>query len=181
MILVLWSLFITFFKIGCMSFGGGYAMLPVIQHEVELHHWLTPDAFNHAVVLAGTGPGPIAANSATLIGYKTGGFGGAIAATLGMILPSLLLIVALAAFLYKWHDSKWFKAVFYGLRPVVTGFIFFAAIRFGGTGMDRLHISWHQAGTAIIVIGVIIAVLKYKLHPLAVIVMSGIMGIVFFY
>ncbi|NEW06344.1 chromate transporter [Paenibacillus sp. SYP-B3998] len=177
---MLWSLFITFLKIGFISFGGGYAMIPVIQHEVERHQWLQPEAFNHAVTLAGTGPGPIATNCATLIGFGIAGVPGAIAATLGMVVPSLILIIILAAFLYKWHNNKWFKSSFYGLRPVVTGFIVFAAIRFGWSVGDKPLISWHQAGMLAITIGVVVGIVKYKLHPFVVIALAGMMGIVFF-
>ncbi|MBD0380861.1 chromate transporter [Paenibacillus sedimenti] len=179
--MLLWNLFITFLKIGFISFGGGYAMIPIIQHEVELHQWLLPAQFNHAVTLAGTGPGPIATNCATLIGFETAGIPGAIAATLGMVLPSLLLIILLAAFMYKWHHNKWFKSSFYGLRPVVTGLIIFAAIHFGWPSGAEDIFSWHQAAMVLITIGVVVGVVKYKLHPFTVILLSGVMGIVFFH
>ncbi|MEW9700477.1 chromate transporter [Paenibacillus sp. SI8] len=177
---MLWSLFITFFKIGFISFGGGYAMIPVIQHEVELHQWLQTDRFNHVVALAGTGPGPIATNCATLIGFEIAGIPGALLATFGMVLPSLLLIIVLAAFLYKWHTNKWFKSSFYGLRPVVTGFILFAAVHYGWPGSINLMFTWHHAANLAIALVVVVAIVKYKLHPLIVIVGAGMMGIVFF-
>jgi chromate transporter len=179
---MLLSLFITFFKIGLISFGGGYAMMPVIQHEVERHQWLSSVDFNHVVSLAGTGPGPIATNCATLVGFQTAGVPGAIAATLGMVLPSLILIILLAAFLYKWHSNKWFKSSFYGLKPVVTGFIIFAAIHFGwaGWGSEKFQISWDQIATVLITAGAFLGIIKYKLHPFMIIVFAGIMGIVFF-
>ncbi|MFC5447860.1 chromate transporter [Paenibacillus aestuarii] len=177
---VLWSLFLTFLKIGFISFGGGYAMIPIIQHEVETHQWMQPEQFNHAVALAGTGPGPIATNCATLIGYQTAGVLGAIIATLGMVLPSLLLIIFLSAVLYKWHNHRWFKSTFYGLRPVVTGLIIYAAIRLGWSGSDSVHFSWHQAAMILITFGVAVGIIKYKLHPFIVILFAGIMGIVFF-
>ncbi|SDO11677.1 chromate transporter [Paenibacillus sp. yr247] len=179
---MLLSLFITFFKIGFISFGGGYAMMPVIQREVDKHQWLSPDDFNHMISLAGTGPGPIATNCATLIGFQTAGVPGAIVATLGMVLPSLILIILLAACLYRWHTNKWFKSSFYGLKPVVTGFIIFAAIHFGwtGWGTEKFHISWNQIATLLITVGAFLGIIKYKLHPFMIIVSAGIMGIVFF-
>ncbi|OPH60694.1 chromate transporter [Paenibacillus ferrarius] len=179
---MLFSLFFTFFKIGLISFGGGYAMMPVIQREVVKHDWLTADAFNQVITLAGTGPGPIATNSATLVGLQTAGVPGAIAATFGMVLPSLLLIILLAAFLYKWHSNKWFKSSFYGLKPVVTGLIIFAAIHFGlgGLGVDKFQVSWDRIASVLITVGAFFAIIKYKLHPFFVIVSAGIMGIVFF-
>ncbi|TXK83720.1 chromate transporter [Paenibacillus sp. N3.4] len=179
---MLFSLFLTFLKIGFISFGGGYAMIPVIQREVDIHQWMSADDFNEIVTLAGTGPGPIATNCATLIGLQTSGVTGAIAATLGMVLPSLLLIILLAAFLYKWHSNKWFKSSFYGLKPIVTGFIIFAAIHFGWSGLGDVgfHISWHQIAMILIAVGAFTSIIKYKLHPFFVIVLAGGMGIVFF-
>lgn len=179
---MLLQLFLTFFKIGFISFGGGYAMMPVIQHEVNKYGWLSSEEFNEVVALAGTGPGPIATNSATLIGLHTAGVPGAIMATFGMILPSLLLIIVLAAFLYKWHQNKWFKSSFYGLKPVVTGLIIFAAIHFGmaGWGEMKLPVSFQQIATLLITIGAFVGIIKYKMHPFVIIVGAGIMGIVFF-
>ncbi|MBP1962199.1 chromate transporter [Paenibacillus aceris] len=179
---MLLDLFLTFFKIGFISFGGGYAMMPIIQHEVSRNQWLSAEDFNQVVSLAGTGPGPIATNCATLIGFETAGIPGAIMATLGMVLPSLLLIILLAAFLYKWHNNKWFKSSFYGLKPVVTGLIFFAAIHFGmaGWGEAKLPVTWQQIATILITVGAFVGIVKYKLHPFIIIVGAGIMGIVFF-
>lgn len=177
---MLWELFFTFFKIGFISFGGGYAMIPVIQHEVEAHRWMTAESFVQAVGLAGMGPGPIATNSATLVGYETAGLPGAIAATLGMVLPSLLIVVGVAAFFFKIQDHAWVKAVFYGLRPVVTGLIVFAAIRFFTSGSGIGGVNWHTAATLLITGGALLGILKYKMHPLTIIVLSGLMGIVFF-
>lgn len=177
---VLWSLFFTFFKIGFISFGGGYAMIPVIQHEVETHHWMTPDQFVQAVGVAGMGPGPIAANSATLVGFEVMGLPGAVAATLGIVMPSLLLVVVLAAFFYKIHDHAMVRAIFYGLRPVVTALIVYAAIRLWSSGTGIGGLNWHTVATLLITGGALIGIIKYRLHPLAVIVVSGVLGIVFF-
>jgi chromate transporter len=179
---MLFSLFLTFLKIGLVSFGGGYAMIPVIQLEVERHQWLTTVEFNHVISLAGTSPGPIATNSATLIGYETAGVAGAITATLGMVLPSLIVIIVMAAFLYRWHDHRWFKSSFYGLKPVVTGFIIYAALHFGLSTFEpaQTGVTWKQVATLLIAAGAFIAIVKYKMHPLIVIVLAGVMGIVFF-
>lgn len=176
---MLWSLFITFFKIGLISFGGGYAMIPVIQQEVQAHRWLSEEVFVDTVALAGMTPGPIATNCATLIGYKTDGLLGAVAATSGIMLPSIVFIVLIAAFFYKVHRNKWIRASFYGLRPVVTGLIVYAAIHFGLSG-DASGFTWRIFASVFIVAVVIIGVMKYKFHPLAAIVLSGLLGIVFF-
>ena len=98
---MLWELFITFLKIGFMSFGGGYAMIPIIQHEVEQHAWMTTEHFAQSVAVAGMAPGPIATNTATLIGYKADGIVGAIISTIGMVLPSLVIVLIISSFFYK--------------------------------------------------------------------------------
>jgi chromate transporter len=177
---MLWGLFIAFLKIGFLSFGGGYAMIPVIQHEVTNHSWMSNEGFADAVALAGMAPGPIATNTATIIGYKSAGIPGAIVSTAGMVLPSLILIILLAAFFYRIHGHKWVKASFYGLKPIVAGLIIYAAIHFGFSGNNEDVLSWHMIATLFLVAGALVAIIRYKLHPLVVIVLSGLMGIAFF-
>ncbi|UJF34839.1 chromate transporter [Paenibacillus hexagrammi] len=178
---MLWSLFITFFKIGLISFGGGYAMIPIIQLEVSNHQWLGEKAFTDAVALAGMAPGPIATNTATLIGYKTAGVPGAVISTLGIVLPSLLLMILITAFFYKIHGNKWVKSSFYGLRPIVTGLIIYAAIHFGFAGTEWGTINWKVFVSLLITGGVVLAVMKFKMHPMAAIVLSGLIGIVVYH
>lgn len=177
---MLWSLFATFFKIGLLSFGGGYALIPVIQHEVEANVWMSAEAFAETVSLAGMAPGPMATNCATLVGLKTAGFAGAVASTGGMVLPSLLVVVMIAAFFFQIHRHAWVRASFYGLRPIVTGLILYAALHFGLVEAGGSLWSWHTLGSALIVLGVIVGILKYKMHPAAVLAVSGLLGIAFF-
>ncbi|GGG16070.1 chromate transporter [Paenibacillus abyssi] len=177
---MLWQLFITFVKMGFISFGGGYAVLPMIEHEVSSQDWLTTSEFQEAIALAGMAPGPIATNSATLIGYQTAGLTGALASTVGIILPSLILIILVSALFYRIHDHKLLKSSFYGLRPIVTGLIIYAAIHFGFLGQSEQLFSWTTLATLIICAGSIYAILKYKLHPFTIIILSGAAGIVFF-
>lgn len=169
-----------FLQIGFVSFGGGYAMIPVIRHQVLQYGWISEREFSELVALAGMSPGPIAANSATLIGYETAGIGGAVVSTLGMILPSLILIILISSFFYKVQNANWVKATFYGLKPVVTGMIVYAAIHFGIPNDGFGLLSWQTAGTLIIIVLCIVALLKYRMHPLAVIALSGLLGIAFF-
>ncbi|MGG1555358.1 chromate transporter [Paenibacillus ferrarius] len=178
--MLLWQLFISFLKIGFMSFGGGYAMIPIIQHEVEKHGWMPLEAFNQSVALAGMAPGPIATNSATLVGYKAAGLLGATVATVGMVLPSLIIVIIISSFFYKIYNSKGVHTTFYGLRPVVTGLIAYAAIHFGFAGQMHDLFNWQVLVTVLIAAGVFIAVYKYKWHPLATIVLSALVGIAIF-
>ncbi|WP_248924728.1 chromate transporter [Paenibacillus hamazuiensis] len=178
---MVWSLFITFLKIGFISFGGGYAMIPVIEREVASHGWMTDERFLEAVSVAGMSPGPIATNCATLIGYGTAGLPGAIAATAGMILPSLLLIILLAAFFYKIGRNKLVRASFYGLRPIVTGLVAYAAIRFAVSGGYTQSLNWQTVVFAVMVVAAVIGILRFRVHPIAVIAMSGIVGMLVFH
>lgn len=177
---MIWDLFITFLKIGSVSFGGGYAVIPLIQYEVEAHSWLNIAEFREAVSLAGMAPGPIATNSATLIGYKTAGLAGAVLATLGMILPSLAAVILLSAVFFSHHRSKLFQSTFYGLRPIITGLILYAAIHFGFLNDNEMGLTWITLVTLAICAGSLLLLIKYKLHPLVVIAVAGAAGIILF-
>lgn len=178
--MILWQLFISFLKIGFVSFGGGYAVIPMIQHESQRYGWLTPEHFQQTVSLAGMSPGPIATNSATLIGYQAAGVGGAFAATAGIVLPSLVLVVLIASFFYKINSSPAVKSSFYGLRPIITGLIIYAALHFGfASGWSSLL---QPSNWLVLLIGAaaFMAIVKYKTHPLLVIAGSAVLGMAFF-
>ncbi|MCK9862751.1 chromate transporter [Paenibacillus sp. ATY16] len=175
---MIWDLFLTFFKIGFISFGGGYSVIPMIQSKVISHGWMTTAEFQKAVSLAGMAPGPIATNAVTLIGYDTAGIAGAIAACVGIVLPSLLVVIVLSAFFFKLRNNKTMKSLFYGLRPVVTGLIFYAALHFGGFDKPGSY-TWTTGFTLLICAGCLWLLFKYKLHPLTVIAAAGAAGIIF--
>ncbi|MGF7029636.1 chromate transporter [Paenibacillus mucilaginosus] len=177
---MLWTLFAVFLKIGLFSFGGGYAMIPLIRHEVLAQGWVSDTRFTELTALAGMAPGPVATNSATLIGYEAAGALGALAATTGMILPSLTLIILLSAFLFRGEKSEWVKNTFYGLKPVITGMIFYAALHFLLPQEGMPWLTWHTAGLFAIMGVSLYTMVRYKLHPLAVLALSGLLGIAFF-
>lgn len=177
---MLWELFFTFLKIGFVSFGGGYAVIPLIQYEVAANGWLSNGEFQKAVSLAGMAPGPIATNSATLIGYKTAGLWGAILSTLGIVLPSLVVVVLLTTVFIRLQHNKWLKSSFYGLRPIITGLIVYAAIHFGFLGGNENAFSWNTVYTLGICAGSLYVMLKYKFHPFKVILTAGVAGIILF-
>ncbi|MCI3921400.1 chromate transporter [Paenibacillus sp. TRM 82003] len=177
---MVWELFWTFLKIGFLSFGGGYAMIPVIEHEVLSHGWMTMDAYMNAVALAGMAPGPIATNSATFIGFATAGLPGAIAATVGMVLPSLLIIIVLASFFFKIYTHKIVKSSFYGLKPVVTGLILYSGLHFGFQEGANAILTWHTVAVLSIVAISALAILRWRMHPFHVILLSGAVGIFLF-
>ena len=121
---MLLRLFTTFFKIGLFTFGGGYAMIPLIQREViEKHKWIDEKDFLDMLVLAQSTPGPIAVNTAVFVGYKTAGVAGAIMTTLGTILPSFIVILLLALFFAEVRDNRYVDAAFRAMRPAVVALI----------------------------------------------------------
>ena len=113
-------IFLTFFKIGAFTFGGGYAMIPLIQKEaVENHHWVEDRDILDIVAIAESTPGPIAINAATFVGYRVKGFAGALAATLGVVLPSFAIILAISYVLRQFQDLKVVQYAFNGIRAGV--------------------------------------------------------------
>ncbi len=123
------QLFISYLKIGFFGFGGGYAMLSLIQNEiVEQRGWLTATEFADIVAVSQMTPGPIAINSATYIGYTMGGVWGSVLATAAVCLPSLTVMIVLTRFFLKLRDNRYMKGVLYGMRPVVVGMIASAAL-----------------------------------------------------
>jgi chromate transporter len=176
LITLLW----TFFKVGLFSFGGGYAILSIIEHEVMIHEWMAANDYAQAVALAGMSPGPIATNIAILVGYKTAGVSGALASVIGMILPSVIVVIVAAVFLFKAGRERWMQVVFYGLKPMVTALIIYAAIRMGMNGQPLLGINFHTLATLVIFVFALLGIIKYRLHPLLILSASALMGIAFF-
>jgi len=177
---MLWELFWLFLKVGSLSFGGGYAVITLIQREVMDKGWIEPERFQELVSLAGMAPGSIATNTATLIGYSESGIPGAIVSTIGIILPSLAIVICFTAFFMRLQNNTWVRSSFYGLRPIVTGLIIYAAIHFGIGGNTGSLLDWTTLGMLIICAGCLLAIIKYKLHPFVVILLAAAGGIVIF-
>lgn len=116
-------LFFEFFKIGLFTFGGGFAMIPLVEEVVLQHNWLSESAFYNFIGVCESTPGPIAVNMATYVGSMQGGLLGSIVATLGVVLPSFIIILIVASVLKKFTDNKYFKAFIKGVKPVVVALI----------------------------------------------------------
>lgn len=117
---VLSDLFLTFAKVGLFTFGGGYAMISVIENAcVEEKKWITHDEMMDVTVIAESTPGPIAINCATYVGYHQAGFSGAVAATLGIVMPSFLIIYLISAYLNRFLEIEWIAAAFKGIKIAV--------------------------------------------------------------
>ncbi|WP_213973901.1 chromate transporter [Tepidanaerobacter acetatoxydans] len=169
------ELFATFFKIGSFTFGGGYAMIPLIEREVvENKKWVTSDEVIDVFAVAQSMPGAIAINSSTFIGYKIAGKRGAIIATAGVILPSLLIITVIAMFFSKVQDSPIVKAVFSGIRPAIVALILTAAIKVSKTSIvDKI-------GLVLAVLAVILVVV-FDVQAIVVILGGAAVGLGIYY
>ena len=179
---ILLILFFVFFKIGLFSFGGGYAILPLIQADVvDLHKWVNVQQFTDIVAISQVTPGPISLNAATYVGYLIGnktGFWDAFimgtVATLGLILPSVIIMTIFSKFYLKFQDNKYMDNAFAGLKIVVVGLILAAAIML----IDKKNfIDWKSA--AIFIISVAL-VLKWKMNPILLTVIAAIAGIIIY-
>ena len=119
----LWQIFGVFAKIGAFTIGGGYAMIPIIQREMSSRGWIPDEELPDIVALSQSAPGVMAVNISIFAGYRLRGIKGSIAATLGSILPSFLIILAIAAFFSAFKDNPWVERAFKGIRPVVIALI----------------------------------------------------------
>ncbi|MBR6801130.1 MAG: chromate transporter [Eubacteriaceae bacterium] len=114
------QLFTTFFRIGAFTFGGGYAMIPIIQKEaVEKRHWIKDEDIIDLLAIAESTPGVLAVNSATFVGYNVGGFWGSLAATVGVVLPSFIIILILSGFYLAFRQNVWVDYAFRGIKAGV--------------------------------------------------------------
>lgn len=165
------QLFYTYFKIGTFTLGGGYAMLPLIQREVvDRKGWIDEEEFLNMIALAQAAPGLIAVNSAIFIGWRIGGWRGVCGAVLGAVLPSFLIILAVAMVFSEWKDQPVVEAVFKGIRPAVVALI--AAPLFKMAKAAR--ISWL---TALIPVAAALLIWLARVNPVCVILATIILTI----
>jgi chromate transporter len=170
---IYWQLFVSYLKIGLFGFGGGYAMLSLIQHEVvESRHWLTATEFTDIVAISQMTPGPIGINSATYIGYTvTGGVWGAIVATMAVCLPSFAIVLLIAGSYRKFRSNTYVNDAFKGLRPVVVGLIAAAALLL----MNKGNFIDYKS---LIIFGIVFLLTLFtKIHPILLIILAGIAGL----
>lgn len=175
--MIYWDLFITFLMIGFVSFGGGYAMIPVIERQVTEHGWMSIQDFTDVIAVAGMSPGPIGTNSAIFVGYQVAGLTGAVFAAAGMVLPSLLIVVLVGQFFSKMDKNPWVQFAFYGLRPIITGLIFYGAIRFAISNHIIGDLSRETLWAMLFFSASLLALLRFRMHPFYVIIISGLSGV----
>ncbi len=181
------TLFFEFFKTGLFSIGGGLATLPFLYDLADKYDWFDRGLLANMIAVSESTPGPIGVNISTYAGFSAYGVLGGIVTTLALITPSVIIIILVAKFLDKFKDSKYVQDMFYGLRPAVTALI-------AGAGIEVLKISIFSFGkfqtinNIIDIINIkstiLFAILfyvsnKYKTHPLFIILISGLVGIIF--
>lgn len=168
------SLFWAFLKIGAFGFGGGYAMLPLIEKEVvTLNHWLSPKEFIDIVAISQITPGPIAINAATFIGYRQAGILGSAVATLGVVTMPFIIVMLVTRILLKFKNSPTVEGIMSGIRPALIGLVLAATYSVGKTSL----IDFKSTAVAL---AVLLLLMYSKIHPILVIVLSGIAGVVMF-
>lgn len=180
------ELFWSYFQIGLFSIGGGYAAMPLIQHQVvEVHPWLTMAQFADIVTIAEMTPGPIAINSATFVGTLVAGLPGAIIATIGCVFPSCVIVMVLAFLYYRFRGLGIVQGILAGLRPAVVAMIasaginlFFTAIY--GTAAPSADPGNANIAALLIFLAAFFVLRKWKISPMKVMAGSGLAGLILF-
>lgn len=169
----LWQLFVTFFKLGAFTFGGGYAMIALLEEElVAKKRWITSADMLDMVVIAESTPGVIAVNTATSVGYRTHGVSGAIIATLGVTLPSFVIIAALSFAIEAFQDNTWYQAAFTGIQACVGILIVNAFVKMAG----QLERDWFSA---ILLLAAFACATFTKFNVIYLIMMGAVIGIAY--
>lgn len=188
--MILLNLYGTFFIIGLFGFGGGYAMLPLIFQQVQEFGQMSEQEFSTLVALSQVTPGPVAVNAATYVGFNYAGLPGAIFATVGVATPSFILVLTVMAFMNKYYASRGLQGIMNGIRPATVGLIASAAVFIGQTTLvnsnlfdfDSFSISmlteYVNVLPFIIFIGTIILAVKFKVSPIKITLLMGVIGAV---
>ncbi len=189
------QLFLMFAKLSLFSFGGGYVMIPIMLQELEKNKWATAADVTDIVALAGMSPGPVAVNAAVGLGYKVAGLGGVIAAFLGIAVPCAVVVILVAMFFFKVYDHPMVKGALYGLRPVITGIIIYAAVKIAikngivaahegiiesGININYGAIQLFEVKSIIMALIAFFVLTRTKTHPIFVIISAGVLGILLF-
>lgn len=190
--MIYFELFYVFFLIGLFTFGGGYAMIPMIQSEVTGRGWLDSAVLTDFIAISEATPGPFAINIATFVGAQTGGIFGSICATIGVILPSFIIILIVAVIMDKFLKNRFVKGALDGVKPVVVGLIASTAILFfikmalfNGHDLYSQAISFDRTSvTLLMLVGGFVYIFKKvnkkSLSPILLLLLCGLLGIILF-
>lgn len=193
---LLLQIFLMFAKLSAFAFGGGYVMFPMLINEVESNKLLNMSELTDILAIAGMSPGAVAVNAAVGVGYKTAGFPGAVAAFLGIAIPCAIIVILVATFFFKVYNHPLVKAALYGLRPVITGIIIYAAVKIAvnnnivAAASDKLIEKGYNlyigekhlfdVKSLIIMAAAFFLLVKTKVHPIFIIIGAGITGVFIF-
>ncbi len=167
------ELFISIFKIGAFTFGGGYAMIPLIEEEiVNNKRWLSKEEFVDILIVAQSLPGALAVNTSIFLGYKISGILGALTALMAVILPSFFIILIIAIFFMQFRDNYYVNAAFKGITAAVPMLVLVGAISLS-KGLSK------NIRTILTITIALIALIFFNIHPVLVVVISGIYGAMF--
>ncbi len=191
--MIYFQLFYTFFLIGLFTFGGGYAMIPMIQDQVVGKGWMTDMELADFIAISETTPGPFAINISTFVGAQTAGILGAVCSTIGVVLPSLIIIILVALVLSKFLKNRYVQGALNGVKPVIvalitaTAIIFFTKIAlFSGNALFSQTVIFDKAAVALLLVlstfmFIYHKVQKKSLNPILLLLLSAVLGIVLFY
>jgi chromate transporter len=169
--MILLQLFASFLKIGAFTFGGGYAMIPLIEQDIIVAHgWLTMAEFVDLIAVAEMTPGPIAINCATFVGYRIAGIGGAVVCTSAIVLPPFAIVLIISSVFLQFRNSHIVQLIMEGIRPTVVALVLSAAFSVGkASGVDLVGI--------VLSVAVFWGVVKKQYHPILLIVLAGMVGV----
>lgn len=172
------QLLYVFFKIGLLGFGGGYAMLSLIQFEVVDHFgWMTITQFSDMLAISQMTPGPVSINTATYVGYEVAGIPGAVMATISLCLPSVLMMYFVMRFMIANNDNRYMQYVLKGLRPVLGGLILAAALLLVNRE-SFVDFGWGESNVSVIIfVATFVALYFYKVNAMWLIVIAGAIGV----
>lgn len=185
--IVYWQLFYEFFQIGLFAIGGGMATIPFLEHLSETTGWYSAAFISDMIAISESTPGPIGINMATYVGYNVGGLPGGIIATLGEIIPSIIIVVLVSKSLEKFSGNHFVEDAFFGLRPAVTALIMVAGLTVMQSSflhLESLNQLAHLAtyvdwGKLVFFVLVFYCIKKFHKHPVFYIAVSAVIGIVF--
>lgn len=182
--MILLRLFYEFFKVGLFSIGGGMATIPFLYNLSSRFHWFTASQLTDMIAVSESTPGPIGVNMATYCGFTVAGVPGAIIATAGLVLPSIIIIIIIAMLLDKFRNSA-VDSVFYGLRPASIGLVAAAGVEVVKVALLNLDaeffdfFAFFNVKSILLAIALFFVMKKFKFHPLVFIAISAVIGIVF--
>ena len=190
--MIFFELFYVFFLIGLFTFGGGYAMIPMIQEQVVDRGWISSNALSDFIAISESTPGPFAINIATFVGSETAGLFGSICATIGVILPSFIIILIVAFIMNKFLNNKYVKGALNGVRPVILALILSTAIVFlvklilySGNAIYSQTVEFDLKSLTLLLMVVSLMFVYKRIHkkslnPIAILAICAVLGIFIF-